>query len=72
MVHGFLRPVGGDEPGGGAVPHAVGAQVAGERGAQRSPPALAIDRTRMDADLKDAAATLTERGFSVTTHLQDG
>jgi nucleotide-binding universal stress UspA family protein len=35
-------------------------------------PALAIDRTRMDADLKDAAATLTERGFSVTTHLQDG
>ena len=35
-------------------------------------PALAIDRTRMDADLKDAAAKLTERGFAVTTHLQDG
>lgn len=35
-------------------------------------PALAIDRTRMEADLKEAAARLTERGFSVTTHLQDG
>ena len=35
-------------------------------------PALAIDRSRMEADLKDAAAKLTERGFSVTTHLQDG
>ena len=35
-------------------------------------PALAVDRTRMDADLKDAAASLTERGFSVTTHLEDG
>jgi nucleotide-binding universal stress UspA family protein len=35
-------------------------------------PALAIDRSRMDADLKEAAATLTQRGFSVTTHLQDG
>jgi nucleotide-binding universal stress UspA family protein len=35
-------------------------------------PALAIDRTRMEADLKQAAATLTERGFAVTTHLQDG
>ena len=35
-------------------------------------PALAIDRTRMDADLKDAAARLSERGFAVTTHLQDG
>lgn len=35
-------------------------------------PALAIDRSRMEADLKEAAARLTERGFSVTTHLQDG
>ena len=35
-------------------------------------PALAIDRSRMEADLKDAAARLTERGFAVTTHLQDG
>ncbi len=35
-------------------------------------PALAVDRTRMDADLKEAAASLTERGFSVTTHLEDG
>jgi nucleotide-binding universal stress UspA family protein len=35
-------------------------------------PALAIDRTRMEADLKEAAARLTGRGFSVTTHLQDG
>jgi len=35
-------------------------------------PALAIDRTRMEADLKETAATLTARGFSVTTHLQDG
>jgi nucleotide-binding universal stress UspA family protein len=35
-------------------------------------PALAIDRSRMEADLKDAAARLSERGFSVTTHLQDG
>jgi nucleotide-binding universal stress UspA family protein len=35
-------------------------------------PALAIDRSRMDADLKEAAARLTERGFAVTTHLQDG
>ncbi|MGE5088064.1 MAG: universal stress protein [Candidatus Levyibacteriota bacterium] len=35
-------------------------------------PALAVDRTRMDADLKDAAATLTQRGFAVTTHLEDG
>jgi nucleotide-binding universal stress UspA family protein len=26
----------------------------------------------MDADLKEAAARLTERGFTVTTHLQDG
>ena len=33
-------------------------------------PALAIDRTRMDADLKDAAARLSERGFAVTTHLR--
>lgn len=35
-------------------------------------PALAVDRTRMDGDLKEAAARLTERGFSVTTHLEDG
>ncbi|MFI4887523.1 MAG: universal stress protein [Burkholderiales bacterium] len=35
-------------------------------------PALAIDRARMDGDLNEAAARLTERGFSVTTHLQDG
>ena len=35
-------------------------------------PALAIDRSRMEADLNDAAAKLTGRGFSVTTHLQDG
>ena len=35
-------------------------------------PALAIDRTRMETDLKETAGTLTERGFSVTTHLQDG
>ena len=35
-------------------------------------PALAVDRTRMDADLKEAADKLTERGFSVTTHLEDG
>ena len=26
----------------------------------------------MDADLKEAADRLTERGFSVTTHLEDG
>jgi len=35
-------------------------------------PALAVDRSRMEADLNQAAGTLTERGFSVTTHLQDG
>jgi nucleotide-binding universal stress UspA family protein len=35
-------------------------------------PALAVDRSRMEADLKEAAARLTERGFSVTTHLEDG
>jgi nucleotide-binding universal stress UspA family protein len=35
-------------------------------------PALAIDRSRMQADLNDAAARLTARGFSVMTHLQDG
>ena len=35
-------------------------------------PALAIDRSRMEADLDGAAAMLTERGFAVTTHLQDG
>ena len=35
-------------------------------------PALAVDRSRMEADLKDAAAALIERGFNVTTHLQDG
>jgi nucleotide-binding universal stress UspA family protein len=35
-------------------------------------PTLEIDRTRSEADLKEAAARLTERGFSVTTHLLDG
>ena len=35
-------------------------------------PALAIDRSRMEADLNGAAAMLIERGFAVTTHLQDG
>lgn len=35
-------------------------------------PALAIDRSRMESDLNDAAARLTQRGFSVMTHLQDG
>jgi len=35
-------------------------------------PALAIDRSRMEADLNQAAATLTGRGFAVTTHLQYG
>jgi nucleotide-binding universal stress UspA family protein len=35
-------------------------------------PALAVDRSRMEADLKEASARLTERGFSVTTHLEDG
>ena len=35
-------------------------------------PALAIDRSRMDADLKEASTKLTERGFNVTTHLEDG
>ena len=35
-------------------------------------PALAIDRSRMQADLDEAAAQLTQRGFSVITHLEDG
>ena len=35
-------------------------------------PALAVDRSRMEADLKEAAGRLIERGFSVTTHLEDG
>ena len=35
-------------------------------------PALAIDRSRMQADLDEAAARLSGRGFLVTTHLQDG
>ena len=35
-------------------------------------PTLEIDRTRSDTDLKEAAAKLIERGFSVTTHLLDG
>jgi nucleotide-binding universal stress UspA family protein len=35
-------------------------------------PTLEIDRTRSEKDLKDAAARLIERGFSVTTHLLDG
>ncbi len=43
--------------------------LAGEFGPE---PALAIDRSRMETDLNDAAAKLTGRGFSVTTHLQDG
>jgi nucleotide-binding universal stress UspA family protein len=35
-------------------------------------PALTVDRSRMEADLEDAASRLTERGLSVTTHLHDG
>ena len=35
-------------------------------------PALAVDRSRMEADLKEAAGRLIERGFDVTTHLEDG
>ena len=35
-------------------------------------PTLEIDRSRSERDLKDAAATLIQRGFSVTTHLLDG
>jgi len=35
-------------------------------------PALAIDRSRMQADLDEAAGQLTQRGFSVITHLEDG
>src|SRR5947207_10230702 len=35
-------------------------------------PTLEIDRTRSEADLREAAARLTERGFTVTTHLLDG
>ena len=35
-------------------------------------PALAVDRSRMEADLKEAAGRLIERGFTVTTHLEDG
>jgi nucleotide-binding universal stress UspA family protein len=35
-------------------------------------PALAADRSRMEADLKEAAARLTERGFNVSTYLEDG
>jgi len=35
-------------------------------------PALAIDRSRMEDDLKEAAGSLAQRGFAVTTHLQDG
>jgi hypothetical protein len=35
-------------------------------------PTLEIDRTRSEADLKDAASRLIQRGFSVTTHLLDG
>jgi nucleotide-binding universal stress UspA family protein len=35
-------------------------------------PALAVDRSRMETDLKEAAGRLTERGFHVTTHLEDG
>ena len=35
-------------------------------------PALAIDRSRMQADLDEAAEQLKGRGFGVTTHLEDG
>ncbi len=35
-------------------------------------PTLEVDRSRSEADLKEAAARLTERGFAVTTHLLDG
>ena len=35
-------------------------------------PTLEIDRSHSERDLKDAAATLIQRGFSVTTHLLDG
>ena len=35
-------------------------------------PALSVDRSRMETDLRSAAATLTERGFNVTTPLEDG
>jgi nucleotide-binding universal stress UspA family protein len=35
-------------------------------------PTLEIDRTRSEADLREAASRLIERGFSVTTHLLDG
>ena len=35
-------------------------------------PTLEIDRTRSETDLREAAAKLIERGFSVTTHLLDG
>ena len=35
-------------------------------------PALAVDRSRMEADLREAADKLTARGFAVTTHLEDG
>ena len=35
-------------------------------------PTLEIDRTRSESELRDAAARLADRGFSVTTHLLDG
>src|SRR6267378_780240 len=35
-------------------------------------PTLEVDRSRTEADLKEAAARLSERGFDVTTHLLDG
>ena len=35
-------------------------------------PTIEIDRSRSEADLKEAAALLTDRGFTVTTHLLDG
>jgi nucleotide-binding universal stress UspA family protein len=35
-------------------------------------PTLEVDRSHSEADLKEAAARLTERGFAVTTHLLDG
>jgi len=35
-------------------------------------PTLEIDRSRSERDLREAAQTLIQRGFSVTTHLLDG
>jgi nucleotide-binding universal stress UspA family protein len=35
-------------------------------------PALAVDRSRMETDLKEAAGQLQQRGFTVITHLEEG